>query len=98
MIYLFIRLHATDYARWKEIFDIHLAARQAGGATDAIQVMRNVDDLNEITVLIGWKNLESARLFVQSVSLTESMQKAGVVGVPEILFLITDYDRTLASN
>ena len=44
MIYLYVRQTIEDYARWKEGFDTHLAARQAGGATDEAFVLRNVDD------------------------------------------------------
>ena len=72
---------------WKEGFDIHIVARQASGATGETFVMRNIEDLNEITLLLGWSDLASAKAFTQSVSLNEAMQKAGVVGMPEIRFL-----------
>jgi hypothetical protein len=87
MIYLLLRHHITDYARWKEGFDIHLAARQAGGATDEALVLRNVDDPYEIVVVLGWRDLAQARLFTKSVSLQRAMQKMGVVGAPEVCFL-----------
>lgn len=87
MIYLLIRYHIENFARWKETFDTHLAARQAGGATNEIHIMRNVDDLNEITILLGWTSVKTARLFAQSVSLNETMQQAGVVTVSEVRFL-----------
>jgi heme-degrading monooxygenase HmoA len=72
---------------WKEGFDKHASARQAGGATDETYVMRNVDDPNEITVILGWSELEKARAFTQSASLKEAMQKAGVTGPLEVRFL-----------
>ncbi len=87
MIYLHVRHTVEDYAMWKEGFDKHIAARQAGGATDEAYVMRNVDDPNEITTVLGWSDLEKARAFTQSASLKESMQKAGVTGSPEVRFL-----------
>ena len=87
MIYLYLRQRVADYARWREGFDNHAAARQAGGATDEAYVMRNVDDPHEVTVVLGWSSLENARAFSQSVSLQDAMQKAGVTGLPEILFL-----------
>lgn len=90
MIYLFIRHTVADYARWKEGFDNHAAARQAGGVTDKAYVLRNVDDPNEITVILGWSDLAKARAFTQSVSLKEAMQKAGVTGPPEVRFLEAD--------
>lgn len=87
MVYLYVRQHVEDYARWRETFDEHAPARQAGGATDEAYVMRNVGDRNEITVILGWSDLEKARAFTQSASLKEAMQKAGVTGPPEIRFL-----------
>ena len=87
MIYLYLRQTVGDYPRWKEGFDIHLSARQAGGATDETYIMRDVDNPHEITVLLGWRDLAQARTFVQSVSFQAAMQKMGVVGPPEIRFL-----------
>ncbi len=86
MIYVAIRHVVCDYRRWKESFDIHAAARQAGGATGEVHVMRNLDAADEITVLLGWRNLQQAKAFTQSVSLQEALQQAGVVGVPEVRF------------
>ena len=86
-IVIFLRHHITDYARWKEGFDMHLTARQVGGATDEACVLRNVDDPHEILVILGWHDLAQARMFMQSVSLQMAMQKMGVVGVPEVRFL-----------
>ena len=87
MVYIHVRHRVEDYARWREGFDNHAPARQAGGATDEAYVMRNVDDPNEITITLGWSDLEKARAFTQSASLKEAMQKAGVTGPPEIRFL-----------
>ena len=89
MIYLYVRHSVEDYATWREGFDTHAAARQAAGASDETYVMRNVDDLNDITIILGWSDLEKARAFTQSASLKEAMQKAGVTGPPEIRFLET---------
>ena len=87
MVYIHVRHRVENYAMWKEGFDKHASARQAGGATDETYVMRNVDDPNEITAILGWSDLEKARAFTQSASLKESMQNAGVTGQPEIRFL-----------
>jgi hypothetical protein len=87
MIYLYLRQTVEDYARWKEGFDNHVSARQASGATGEAFVMRTIDEPNEITVLLGWNDLKKALAFTKSVSLKEAMQKAGIVGSPEIRFL-----------
>jgi heme-degrading monooxygenase HmoA len=89
MAYIYVRHRVKDYARWREGFDTHAAARQAGGATDEVYLMRNVDDPNDLTIILGWSDLEKARSFAQSASLKEALQKAGVAGPPEIRFLQT---------
>lgn len=88
MVYIYVRHHVEDYARWREGFDTHAPARQAGGATDESCVMRNVEDPNEITVILGWSDLEKARAFIQSASLKEAMHNAGVASLPEIRILV----------
>jgi quinol monooxygenase YgiN len=89
MVYIHIRHRVKDYARWREGYDNHAPARQAGGAVGEAQVMRNVEDPNDVTVLLEWSDLQKARAFIQSVSLKEAMQKAGVQGSPEVRFLET---------
>ena len=87
MIYLYLKQTIADYARWKEGFDTHLSARQAGGATAEAWVLHNVDNPHEIIVVLGWRDLHQARTFSQSVSLQVAMKQMGVVGLPEVCFL-----------
>ena len=87
MVYIYVRQTVEDYAKWKEGFDNHASARQAGGATDEAYVMRNVDDPNDLTVVLGWSDLAKARAFTRSVSLKEAMQKAGAIGPSDVRFL-----------
>jgi hypothetical protein len=89
MTYLYVRHNVEDFAKWKEGFDKHADARHAGGATDEAYVMHSIDDPNEVTVIMGWHDVEKARAFTQSASLKEAMQKAGVVGAPEVRFLVS---------
>ncbi|MCA9896546.1 MAG: hypothetical protein H6654_16885 [Ardenticatenaceae bacterium] len=86
MIYLYIRHTVVSYARWKEVFDNHLAARQAGGATQEVLLLRNVGTPQEIVVILGWCDLAQAQLFAQSVSWQMMLQEMGVRGVPEVGF------------
>lgn len=87
MVYLCVHHHVKDYASWREGFDMHAPARQAAGAADESLVLRNVDNPNEITVLLGWKDLQRARAFAESISLKDAAQAAGVLGPLEIRFL-----------
>lgn len=87
MVYIHVQHTVKDYAVWREGFDKHASARQASGATDEAYIMRNVDDPNQITAVLGWSDLDQAKAFTQSASLKDAMQKAGVVGPPAIRFL-----------
>ena len=87
MVYIHVVQQVEDYARWREGFDNHAPARETSGSTDEVFVMRNVDDPNEVTVILGWSDLQRAKAFAQSFSLREAMQDAGVIGRPEISFL-----------
>lgn len=87
MYYLYVRHTIEDYRMWKEGFDKHATARQAGGATGETYVMRDTENPNEITILLGWSDPDKARTFSQSASLKDAMKGAGVQGSPEIRIL-----------
>jgi quinol monooxygenase YgiN len=87
MIYLNVRHTAADYAKWRVGFDAHAAARRAAGATGVEQVYRDVENPNAITIIMEWDSAEKARKFAQDPALREVMEKAGVIGAPEIRFL-----------
>jgi hypothetical protein len=87
MVYLFLRHTVEDYGRWHEGFDRHLAARQAGGATNEAHIMHNIDNAEDIIVLLGWHDLARARAFTNSVSLQTAFKQMGVVGLPEVYVL-----------
>ena len=87
MIYLYVRQTVSDYAQWKEGFDIHFSTRQAGGATREALVLRDVERPNEVIVVLGWRDLAQAQLYAKSVSWQAALERMGVVGVPEVRFL-----------
>lgn len=86
MVHMIIRHKVADYFRWKEAFDAHLNTRRAAGETD-YRVLQSVDDPREVTIFLDWDSLERARRFVGSEDLKQAMQKAGVVGDPDVRFL-----------
>jgi heme-degrading monooxygenase HmoA len=86
MVHMIIRHKVADYFRWKEAFDAHLNTRKAAGETD-YRVLQSVDDPREVTIFLGWDSLERARRFAGSEDLKQAMQKAGVVGDPDVRFL-----------
>jgi heme-degrading monooxygenase HmoA len=72
--------------RGKPAFDAHGATRKASGSKGG-RLLRSAEDPNELVILLEWDNLQKARQFAQSDDLRNTMQRAGVVGKPEVSFL-----------
>jgi hypothetical protein len=83
---MIIQHKVQDFATWKPIYDSHASARSAAGLTNG-RVFRSVDDPNEVTVLLDTADAKQANDFLASEDLKNAMQRAGVVGQPEIYVL-----------
>ena len=86
MIHMVVRHKVAEYGRWKESFDAQLGMRKASGET-GFRLFVSVDDPREVTVVSDWESLERARRFAASDDLKQAMQRAGVVGDPDVRFL-----------
>jgi hypothetical protein len=86
MTYLLVRHHVADFSKWKPVYDAHLAARQKAGLREK-NLLRSVDNPNEVVLLFEAEDLKRAQAFTESSDLRDAMQTAGVVGKPDILFL-----------
>ena len=86
MAYLIVRHTVEDYGKWKPVFDQHGSVRKAAGSK-GVQLLRSADNPNDVTMLFEWDSLEHARAFTESPDLRAVMQRAGVVGRPDISFL-----------
>jgi hypothetical protein len=84
---LHVRHTVEDYDNWKIGFDEHEANRRSHGATGH-RLMR---DGNDLTILLAFPDVESAKAFTADPSLRETMTKAGVIGAPELNF-VTDVE------
>jgi hypothetical protein len=85
MAVLIIRHPVRDYAAWRPVYDAHEAARTAAGLTNG-RVFRSTEDPNDILLLFDIADRRRAEEFGRSGDLKEAMQRAGVVGQPEIRF------------
>jgi heme-degrading monooxygenase HmoA len=94
MAYILVQQSVEDQKKWKAVFDEHETVRKAAGSKGGL-VFRNADDPNHITVLLEMDSLEHARAFAGSSELREAMQKAGVTGPPNVIFL-DEIDKTSA--
>jgi hypothetical protein len=81
-----IKHKVKDYAAWKVVYDSDDSARLASGLHSYV-LGRGADD--SMTVLVAMKvdNLDKAKAYTKDPSLKSKMQKAGVVGAPEISFI-----------
>jgi heme-degrading monooxygenase HmoA len=86
MMHVLVRHKVSDFNRWKDAFDSHLNTRKRGGET-GFHMFHNVDDPREVVLLLDWESAEGARKFMTSDELRNAMEKAGVIGSPEVHYL-----------
>jgi heme-degrading monooxygenase HmoA len=86
MIYLLVHHKVEEYEKWKVVYDEHEKTRKAAGSQGS-RLLRNIEDHNEEVIITTWPDAEHARAFATSPDLREAMQRAGVQGMPEVLFL-----------
>lgn len=86
MIRMFKRHEVRDYDAWKRVYDASELERREFGVRDGA-VFRGVEDRNDVTVWHDFDDLQTARAYVGSERLSETMEKGGVVGEPQIWFV-----------
>jgi hypothetical protein len=83
MVRMFVRHDVADYDAWRKVYDDFADEQQARGVR-AEAVYRSVEDPNDVTVWHDFDDVESARAFMSSDLLRETMASAGVQGQPQI--------------
>ena len=86
MIYLMAIQKVEDFNKWKKVFDEHGTTRRDMGSKGA-EILRDSSRPNEIVVITKWEDEDAAKKFSSSHDLKNVMEKAGVVGFPELRFL-----------
>jgi len=87
MATLLVRQRVRDYDRWKEVFDADAPVRAAAGSLGG-RVFRDGDDPEDIVIVLEWEDLDQARDFAEREDVQETMERAGVMGEPDFLFLV----------
>ena len=83
---MIVRRHSVrDYGAWRPVYDGHEAARTAAGRTNG-RVYRSAEDPNDILLLFDVADRRRAEEFAASDDLRTAMQRAGVVGQPELRY------------
>ena len=83
---MMVKHKVKDYAAFKTVYDGHDSVRRANGLHDYV-LGRGMDDSMMVMVALKADDLEKAKAFSKDVVLKTAMQKAGVVGAPEISFI-----------
>ena len=89
MCYLVVRHTVVDYEKWRPVYDEDDVRRRSYGATGVSQVYRDVDDPNTTTALMEWDKPENALRFANDPALAEVMKKAGVIGQPTLISIVS---------
>ena len=82
---MIVRHSVRDYGAWRPVFDAHEAARTAAGLTNG-RVFRSAEDPNDLLLLFEMADRRRAEEFAASDDLRTTMQRAGVLGPPEIRY------------
>jgi len=86
MNHVLVRHKVADFAKWKAVYDTHAPVRQSAKLKQ-VHLLQGIDDPNEVVMLFAAEDLAAARAFASSPNLKETMEKAGVVDRPTVLFL-----------
>lgn len=81
-----IQHKVSDYEKWKPLFDEHADKRKASGSKGG-RLFRSEKDPNEVVILFGWEDHGKARQFAESEDLRKTMERAGVIGKPDLYLL-----------
>jgi hypothetical protein len=80
---LMVEHRVADYDTWKRGFEAHRDVQARHGATGYL-IYRRQDDPAVVAVLVQFPTSEALEGFMNDPSLADSMESAGVVGVPQI--------------
>jgi quinol monooxygenase YgiN len=86
MAIMLVQHNVKDFAEWKKGFDSAVGFRKSSGEL-SVQILRDASDPNSLTLINKWNSMENAQKFAHSPELKAAMEKAGVVGAPNIHFL-----------
>jgi hypothetical protein len=85
MATMFVRHNVKDFKAWKKAYDEFDTTRKGLGVTAAGAYQAD-DNPNDVTVYHEFATVDAAKKFAASTELKNVMEKAGVVGSPNIWF------------
>ncbi len=89
--YFSVTHEVSDFEAWKKQFDDHESFRRSFNIK-VDYVLRDTRNRNLVTVLAEGPNLQTVKDFFTSPELKEVMEKAGIIGKPEMHIYDTSYE------
>ncbi|MBO9571553.1 MAG: hypothetical protein J7497_05010 [Chitinophagaceae bacterium] len=83
----------ANYAKWKSGYDMDDSARLASGLHSYV-IGRGLRDSSMVLIAMKADDMPKAKAFAASANLKKVMQKAGVIGKPDIHFFIATWQDT----
>jgi len=80
-----INHEVKDWGAWRQAYDEHQSNREEAGLEE-LDVLRDLDNRNEVMIILRSRNHETARDFSSSNDLKEAMERAGVGTEPQIWY------------
>ena len=86
MVTVILSHEVTNFSEWKAGFDSGESLRQQAGVK-TIEVFNAVDNPNNVTVITEFPSAEAVQGFLANPNLKADMEKAGVIGAPDLKIL-----------
>jgi hypothetical protein len=87
MIFLFCKHKVENFERWYSIFKSH-QSEQIRAGLHLLYLLRDSSDPNLIVYFFTIENVERAKAFIETPEAIEAGKKSGVIGIPEINWMI----------
>jgi quinol monooxygenase YgiN len=89
MVYIHLRLNVADYDTWRAGFYANESNHRSAGSTGVNQFYRDVENLNNVTLIMEWDEAGKAQAYLNDPHTKESMDAAGVTGRPMVVAVQT---------
>jgi heme-degrading monooxygenase HmoA len=86
MIHMLVRHKVADFDKWRAVFDSNAEAQKEAGLR-LKQLLRNVDDPNEVFLFFEVDDLEAAKGFVNAPEAHDAKEDSGVIDEPDCYLL-----------
>jgi len=84
--YMLVRFVVENFSNWKSLYDQDHKDHEKAGLKE-LHLLRSIENPDGVTLLFEVEDVEKAKAFVSSPATRERIEKARIVGDPEISFL-----------